>query len=116
MPEFENTRFEIGSLDFRYLYELVKLCSPEKRETTMNTKNSWTELIVTDSDGNDWGLLSDIVKSAPANLDNAKIEGGRIIEWDGFFLSGEEEDADWDTPRTSVNWDGFSEELGQVRG
>ena len=27
--------FEIGSLDFRYLYELVKLCSPEKRETTM---------------------------------------------------------------------------------
>ena len=29
--------FEIGSLDFRYLYELVKLCSPEKRETTMYT-------------------------------------------------------------------------------
>ena len=37
MPEVENTRFEIGSLDFRYLYELVQLCSPEKRETTMYT-------------------------------------------------------------------------------
>ena len=41
MSKFENTKFEIGSLDFRYFYELVKLCSPEKRENAMTGYNGY---------------------------------------------------------------------------
>ena len=38
LPEVVSVSdFEIGSLDFRYLYELMKLCSPEKRENAMYT-------------------------------------------------------------------------------
>ena len=83
----------------------------------MTTKTTnWTDLLVTDSDGEQWGTLGSIVESAPANLDNAEIDGGRIAAWDGFLLSAEGEEPDWDTPRTTVNWDGFREKFSAAGG
>ena len=81
----------------------------ENRMTTMTT--NWADLLVTDSDGKPWGTLGSIVESAPANLDNAEIDGRRIAAWDGFLLSAEGEEPDWDTPKIIVNWDGFWEKL-----
>ena len=81
----------------------------------MTTTTNWTDLIVTDSDGEQWGSLGGIVENAPANLDNATIESGQIDSWDGFFLSAEGEEADADTPRAIVNWDGFADKINQAR-
>ena len=74
---------------------------------------NWRDLIVTDSDGATGETLGSIVDNAPANLDSAEISGGRIASWDGFMLSAPGEDADWDTPRGEVNWDGFQDAVYQ---
>lgn len=77
---------------------------------------SWKNLMVTDAEGDDWGTLGDMVRSAPANLDGAQIgEDGGIDSWPGFFLSAEGETADWDTPRAEVDWTGFAEIIGEAR-
>ena len=85
-------------------------------QTTQTTNETirWQDLIVTDADGQEWDSLGGLVARAPANLDNAVTdETGRITEWDGFFLCAPGEDADWDTPRVPVDWDGLREKLGR---
>ena len=77
---------------------------------------SWRELIVTDTDGDSWQTLGELVDSAPANLDNAIIVDGRIDSWCGFFISAPDEDPDWDTPRNPVDWSGFVSALAKARG
>ncbi len=75
---------------------------------------NWTELFVTDTDGPTGETLGSMVEAAPANLDSAVLDSdGRISEWPDFFLFAEGEEADWDTPRTAVNWDGLREKLGR---
>lgn len=71
----------------------------------------WRKLIVTDSDGEEWGELGELVDNAPANLDSARIVDGAIESWDGFFLSAPGEDPDYDTPRAEVDWTGFEEAI-----
>lgn len=74
----------------------------------------WQDLDVYTADGEYWGTLGDLVKSAPANLDSAEIsESGKIECWEGFFLSAEGEGPDWDTPAEPVNWAGLGEALGR---
>lgn len=75
---------------------------------------NWTELLVTDNEGATGETLGSMVENAPANLDSAVLDSrGRISEWPDFLLSAEGEDADWDTPRAEVNWDGLREKLGR---
>lgn len=76
---------------------------------------SWRDLIVTGSEGDVAGTLGWFVGNAPANLDDAKVEGGKVVEWPGFFLSAEGEEADWDTPKADVNWEGFDAALNAAR-
>ncbi len=76
---------------------------------------NWTNLQVTDSDNECWGSLGAIVASAPANLDGVVVEDGKISEWNGFFLHGEDETPDWDTPQIAVDWTGFTEALAEAR-
>ena len=71
----------------------------------------WSELIVTDSDGNTGDTLGSMVELCSANLDTAVLNNGRIVEWPGFILSAPGEEPDWDTPRGPVDWDGFMEAL-----
>lgn len=74
------------------------------------SKTHWTELIITDAEGERWpDNLGKLVETAPANLDSATIEEGRITAWPSFFLSAPGEEPDWDTPREEVDWTGFSE-------
>jgi hypothetical protein len=76
---------------------------------------NWTNLQITDGDGDSWGSLGALVSSAPANLDSAVISNGKITEWAGFFLHTEDEEPDFDTPRHGVDWDGFAEAIEQAR-
>ena len=76
---------------------------------------NWKKLIVTDCEGESWGTLDALVQDAPANLDNATITDGAIDSWDGFFLSSPDEDPDWDTPHTAVDWTGFDHCLNTAR-
>jgi hypothetical protein len=76
---------------------------------------NWKNLLVTDSDGDSWGELGAVVSSAPANLDGVVVENGAISEWNGFYLSAEDETPDWDTPRGAVDWTGFTEALSEAR-
>ena len=79
----------------------------------MKTAN-WTELLVSDDQGATGETLGSMVASAPANLDTAVLDGtGRITAWPDFFISADGEEADWDTPRVSVNWNGLREMLGR---
>jgi len=77
---------------------------------------SWRDLVVSDADGNTGDTLGFFVDSAPANLDDATIQNGRIVEWPGFFLSIEGEESDWDTPRGDIDWAGFEDALTEARG
>jgi hypothetical protein len=77
---------------------------------------NWRELIVSDNEGKTGDTLGFFVDNAPANLDNAVIENGRIVEWTGFFLSAPDETPDWDTPKVDVDWSGFEDTLNSVRG
>ena len=70
---------------------------------------NWRQLQVTDGDGDSFGDLGTLVETAPANLDSATIEDGKIVSWDGFFMAAPDEDPDWDTPRVEVDWTGFQE-------
>lgn len=74
----------------------------------------WRELIITGDDGQEWGLLGAMVRDAPANLNNATIENGRITEWPQFMLAAPGEEPNWDTPRGTVDWDGFTTALAEV--
>ena len=77
----------------------------------------WRQLVITGADGERWADdLGALVDDAPANLDTATIEGGRIVSWPGFFLSAPSEAPDWDTPRCNVDWSGFAEAIASVRG
>ena len=75
-----------------------------------NTMTNWTELNVTDGDGM-VSNLGELVRCAPANLDSAVITEGRIAQWDGFLIAAPGEDAEYDTPRVAVDWDGFENAL-----
>lgn len=77
---------------------------------------NWTDLNVVDSEGDNWGNLGDIVRDAPANLDNAEIVDGAIEQWPGYFMSRPGEDANWDTPAGAVDWAGFEDALASSRG
>lgn len=77
---------------------------------------NWRNLNVYDSDGDYWGDLGSLVESAPANLDNADIVDRKIESWPGFFIASPDEEPDWDTPRSNVDWEDFEERLNQYRG
>jgi hypothetical protein len=79
------------------------------------SKMDWKNLIVTDSDGCEYGPLGEMLNIAPANLDTATIEDGAISAWSGFFLSAPDEDPDYDTPRCEVDWSGFQEAFYSLR-
>lgn len=68
----------------------------------------WSELVVTDSEGNCNTTLGFIVRSQAGNLGGATIEDGRITEWPDFYLSAPGEEPEWDTPRCDVDWTGFT--------
>jgi len=55
--------------------------------------------------------LYDVVTTFPHMLASATIVDGKITEWPDYFLSFEDEEPDWDTPRSEVDWAGFEEEL-----
>jgi len=76
----------------------------------------WTELVVTDADGVNYGTLAEVVESADVSLDGLTIEDGSIVEWHGFFLSAPDEEPDWDTPSGIVDWIGFEAALNASRG
>lgn len=71
-------------------------------------KTNWTELVVTDADGNT-GTLGEMVESQDAGLNTAVVdtERGGIREWDGYYLSAPGEEPDSNTPRGDVDWSGF---------
>ena len=75
---------------------------------------SWRDLIVTDAEGDTAGTLGWFVDHAPANLDNAVIEGGVLKIWDGYFISAEGEDPNFDTPKVPVDWSGFQTAIEEV--
>jgi len=82
---------------------------------------NWRNLIVTDSEGDTWGTLGQLVHLAPANLDSARtatLGNGTLCihEWPNFFISAEGEEPDWDTPKDDVDWSGFRESLAEARG
>ena len=82
----------------------------------MTTVN-WRDLRVTDNQGVTAAeSLGHFVDHAPANLDNAIIEDGKITEWPDFSLSAEGEDPEWDTPLVDVDWSGFAEALAKYSG
>lgn len=75
---------------------------------------NWTELLVSDTEGATGETLGSMAEAAPSNLDSAVLDSaGRINEWPDFLLSAEGEEADWDTPRVAVNWDGLAAKLGR---
>jgi hypothetical protein len=75
----------------------------------------WQDLIVT-TEGETWDPLGELVRTAPANLDDATIEDGRITAWPGFFISAPGEAPAHDTPRGSVDWTGFATTLAEQSG
>ena len=77
---------------------------------------NWKNLIVTDTEGDAAGTLGEFIKIAPANLDTATIENGKIIAWPQFFLSAEGEEPDSDTPSDDVDWNGFVDALASIQG
>jgi hypothetical protein len=79
-------------------------------------KTRWQDLRVTDNQGVTAAeSLGWFVENAPANLDNAVIEHGKISEWPDYLLSAEGEDPDWDTPHGEVDWTGFEDALNTAR-
>ena len=76
---------------------------------------NWTDLVVTDSDGDVAGTLGEMVRTCPANLDTASIVFGetgnpntevdsQIQEWPGFSLSSPD-----------VDWSGFGDAIRIAR-
>lgn len=89
---------------------------PDSKGTdlTRGVQIDWTDLMVTDAEGASGGTLGNLVMSAPANLDSAVLNAeGRIIAWPDFFISAENEEADWDTPHAAVNWTGLRKQLNR---
>ena len=70
----------------------------------------WQDLLVV-NEGEELDSLGELVRLAPANLDNAVIENGRSVEWQDYFLAAPGEDYDADTPRGEVDWSGFEDAL-----
>ena len=79
-------------------------------------KQKWSELGVTNDEGNCIGTLGDIVANSPEMFDTATIENGKIESWPQYFLTGYDEEPDWDTPRCEVDWTGFEDAIQTARG
>ena len=77
---------------------------------------NWRNLIVTDSYGDGYGTLGDVMRVSPETLDSATIDDDAVVSWDGFFLSSPGEEPDYDTPRCEVDWSGFQEAYDRAVG
>jgi len=77
----------------------------------------WTQLIVTDADGETVGTLGVVVAELPSLLDTATISrsSGELTQWPQMYLSTDGEDPDWDTPRGPVDWSGLAEALSAAQ-
>jgi hypothetical protein len=58
-------------------------------------KIKWWDVDVYDEEENFFGKLGGIVRDAPANLDEAVIEKGKIVDWPGFSLGHSPDVVDW---------------------
>ena len=65
----------------------------------------WRKLIVTDSDGDNWGELGDLRDLR----ESAVVVDGKIDTWHGFFLSAPGEEPSHETPSVAVDWTGFDD-------
>lgn len=80
-------------------------------ENTIDVLN-WRDLIVTDADGMTCELGA-YVDGGNVTEDIELDADGSIARWDGYAVATPGEDADWNTPRREVNWDGLRETLGR---
>ena len=76
-------------------------------QTIMPKATKWTDLVVTDIDGDSSGTLGEMLNDEPEQLETATIINGQIDSWPDYFLSLPDEKPDWDTPHGEVDWTGF---------
>ena len=72
-------------------------------------KLHWTNLRVTDSDGDDIGALGDCINDGTVSTEYIMLrDDGSLDSWPDYFISAPGEEPEWDTPHVPVDWTGFA--------
>ena len=80
-----------------------------------NEMTNWQDLIVTDADQQMNFRLGDYLADPANPRDDIELNSdGSMGAWAQFFVSAPGENADCDTPRGDVDWEGFAAALGRV--